>query len=317
MIIPNYGKIGEAMDLFKALTVFAKVAEAGSLTGAARALNMSNPSVTRHVADLEGHLGARLFNRSTRRLSLTETGAAFLERSKQLLLDFEEATAAASTSAASPSGILRINAPISFAVGHLARVLPQYSERYPQVGLDVTLSDRVINLVEEGYDLAIRIGRIQDSSLVARKIAPVRMLLCAAPAYLDRHGTPQVPDDLQQHRCLTYSYASAPDEWQFSHAGNNHTVRIKGPMHANSGDLLRAAALAGMGIILQPSFIVGDDIRSRKLIALLPGFTAAMTQIHAVYPSRRHLSAKVRTFVDYLIEQFGDNPYWDRDIQAD
>jgi DNA-binding transcriptional LysR family regulator len=303
------------MDLFKAMSVFVKVAETGSLTAAAVALDISNPSVTRHLADLEGHLGARLFNRSTRRLSLTETGAAFLERSKQLLFDLEEATSAANSSTASPGGTLRINAPISFAVSHLARVLPHYSERYPKVSLDVTLSDRVVNLVEEGYDLAIRIGRIQDSSLVARKIAPVRLLLCAAAAYLERHGTPLVPSDLKQHHCLSYSYAATPDEWQFEHAGENHVVRIKGPMHANNGDLLREAALAGMGIILQPSFIVGDDIRSNKLITLLPGYTAAMTHIYAVYPSRQHLSAKVRTFVDYLVEQFGDNPYWDRDLQ--
>lgn len=303
------------MDLFKAMSVFVKVADCGSLTAAAVALDISNPSVTRHLADLESHLGARLFNRSTRRLSLTETGAAFLERSKQLLSDLEEATSAANSSTASPGGILRINAPISFAVSHLARVLPHYSERYPKISLDVSLSDRVVNLVEEGYDLAIRIGRIRDSSLVARKIAPVRLLLCAAPAYLERHGTPVAPNDLQRHHCLSYSYAATPDEWQFEHAGKNHAVRIKGPMHANNGDLLREAALAGMGIILQPSFIVGDDIRSHKLIALLPDYTAAMTHMYAVYPSRQHLSAKVRTFVDYLVEQFGDNPYWDRDLQ--
>lgn len=306
--------LGDAVDLFKAMSVFVKVADCGSLTAAAVALDISNPSVTRHLADLEGHLGARLFNRSTRRLSLTETGAAFLERSKQLLYDLEEATSAANSSTASPGGILRINAPISFAVSHLARVLPHYSERYPKISLDVSLSDRVVNLVEEGYDLAIRIGRIQDSSLVARKIAPVRLLLCAAPAYLERHGTPLVPGELQPHHCLSYSYAATPDEWQFEHAGKQHVVRIKGPMHANNGDLLREAALAGMGIILQPSFIVGDDIRSHKLISLLPGYTAAMTHIYAVYPSRQHLSAKVRTFVDYLVEQFGDNPYWDRDL---
>ena len=302
------------MDLFQAMKVFAKVAEVGSLSGAARALDISNPSVTRHVTDLETYLNARLFNRSTRRLSLTETGAAYLERCKQVLLDLEDATLAAGVSVAKPSGTLRINAPVSFAVNHLGRVLPRYAQRYPEVNLEVSLSDRIVDLVEEGYDLAIRIGRIQDSSLVVRKIAPLRLLVCAAPAYLKAHGTPREPKDLARHICLTYSYAASRDEWKFMHDGKTQAVRVKGPMHANNGDLLREAALAGMGIVLQPSFIVGDDVRAHKLVALLPDYQALTGAINAVYPSRRHLSAKVRTFVDFLIEQFGDRPGWDRDL---
>lgn len=302
------------MDLFQAMKVFAKVAEVGSLSGAARVLDISNPSVTRHVSDLESYLNARLFNRSTRRLSLTETGAAYLERCKQVLLDLEDATLAAGVSAAKPSGTLRINAPVSFAVNHLGRVLPQYARRYPDVNLEVSLSDRIVDLVDEGYDFAIRIGRIQDSSLVVRKIAPLRLLVCAAPSYLKRHGTPHEPKDLTRHICLSYSYAASRDEWQFVRDGKTHAVRIKGPMHANNGDLLREAALAGMGIILQPSFIVGDDVRAKKLVALLPDYQPLSGAINAVYPSRQHLSAKVRTFVDFLTEQFGDSPSWDRNL---
>ncbi|MFC3107578.1 LysR family transcriptional regulator [Undibacterium arcticum] len=299
------------MDLFHAMKVFVKVADAGSLSGAARALALSNPSVTRLLAELESHVGARLFNRSTRRLSLTEAGAAYLERCRQVLLDIDDAALAAGRGAAEPSGTLRINAPVSFAVNHLGPVLAQYAARYPQVHLDVTLSDRVVDLVDEGYDLAIRIGRIRDSSLVARQIAPLRMLLCAAPSYLASHGTPATPRDLAQHVCLHYSYWSTRDEWQFARDGKTHAVRIRGSLQANNGDLLRAAALAGMGIILQPSFIIGDDVRRGTLIPLLPDYQAAAGAIHAVYPSRRYLSAKVRTFVDFLVERFGAVPEWD------
>lgn len=302
------------MDLFKSLNVFVKVAEAGSLSGAARLLDVSNPSVTRHLAELEIHVGARLFNRNTRRLSLTETGASYLERCKQVLLDIDAATMDAATSAAQPNGALRINAPVSFSVNHLARILPEYARRFPEVSLDVTLSDRVVDLVDEGYDLAIRIGRVLDSSLVARKIAPARMVVCTSPAYLEKHGTPESPADLAKHNCLDYTYSSTRGEWQFAHAGKTHVVRVKGSMQANNGDLLREAALTGMGIIAQPTFMVYRELRDGQLVALLTDHAIAAKTILAVYPSRRHLSAKVRTFVDYLVESFGDIPYWDRDL---
>jgi DNA-binding transcriptional LysR family regulator len=302
------------MDLFQAMNVFVKVAESGSLSGAARALDMSNPSVTRHVADLETYLQARLFNRSTRRLSLTETGVAYLERCRQLLADLEDASQAARMSAAHPTGRLRVNAPVSFAVNHLGRVLPGYAQRYPEVTLDVTLSDRVVDLVDEGYDVAIRITRIQDSSLVARKIAATRRIACAAPAYLKKHGKPREPKDLADHVCLSYTYLATRDEWHFERNGKRHAVRVKGLLQANNGDLLREAAIGGMGIVVQPSFIVGDAIRAKKLVPLLTDYEASELPIYAVYPSRQHLSAKVRTFVDYLAAQFGEDPDWDRGI---
>ncbi|MFC5474942.1 LysR family transcriptional regulator [Paraherbaspirillum soli] len=302
------------MNLFEAMKVFVKVAELGSLSGAARALGLSNPSVSRHIADLEQYLQARLLNRSTRRLSLTDTGSAYLERSKQVLFDLEQATLAAGMHAAKPSGVLRLNAPVSFSVSHLGRVLPLYAQRYPNVALDVTLSDRIVDLIEEGFDLAIRIGRLQDSNLVTRKIAPARLLLCASPAYLEQHGTPQQPSDLERHTCLTYAYSMPGDEWRLQRDGKTHTVRIKGGLHCNNGDLLRAAALGGMGIIRQPTFIIGDDIRNGRLVPLLTDYHGPELAIHAVYPSRQHLSAKVRTFVDFLAEQFGDAPDWDRDL---
>lgn len=293
------------MDLFQAMRIFAKVAEAGSLSGAARALDISNPSVTRHIADLEAYVNARLFNRSTRRLSLTETGIAYLERCRQILADIEESTLLASMSAADPVGTLKIAAPVSFSVNQLSDVFPRYARRYPRVNLDVSLSDRVVDLVEEGYDLAIRIGRIQDSSLVARKIAPVRLQVCASPAYLKKHGTPREPRDLEKHTCLSYTYSSMRDEWRFTRDGKIQSIRVTGPMQVNNGDLLRGAALAGMGIVMQPSFIVGDDIRRRALVPLLTDYHLPESAIHVVYPSRLHLSAKVRTFVDHLVETFG------------
>lgn len=305
------------MDLFMAMKVFVKVAEGGSFSAAARALDMSNPSVTRHVADLEAHLHARLFNRSTRRLSLTDTGSAYLERARQLLQDLEDAAMAAGAGAATPVGTLRVNAPVSFAVNYLARALPEYTQRYPQVQLDLTLSDRAVDLVEEGYDIAIRIMRLQDhATLVARQVGTARSLVCAAPSYLRRHGTPKTPEELARHQCLAYTYLATRDEWQFSKDGRVHKVKIRGGLVANNGDLLREAAVAGMGVILQPSFIVGDAVRQKKLVPLLPDYEIGTLPIYALYPSRKHLSAKVRTFVDFLVERFGGHPDWDRDLEA-
>ncbi|MEB0010689.1 LysR family transcriptional regulator [Glaciimonas sp. Gout2] len=299
------------MNLFESMKVFVKVADCGSLSAAARALDISNPSVTRHIADLEAYLHARLLNRTTRRISLTDTGTAYLERSRQLLFDLDEAETEASNSAANPSGILRINVPVSFSVNHLGRVLPLYAERYPNVVLDVSLSDRIVDLVDEGYDLAIRIGKLQGQSLVVRKIAPARVLLCAGPGYLAKNGTPQHPIDLENHVCLNYAYSTPRDEWRFLRDGKTIAVHVKGRLNTNNGDLLREAAIAGMGIIRQPSFIVGDDVRAGRLVMLLPEYHSETLSIYAAYPSRRHLSAKVRTFVDFLGEQFGDTPYWD------
>lgn len=292
------------MDLFQSMKVFVKVAEVGSLSGAARALDISNPSVTRQISELEAYVNARLFNRSTRHLSLTEAGVTYLERCRQILADIEESTLLAGRGAADPTGTLKIAAPVSFSVNQLGHVFPEYARRYPKVRLNVSLSDRVVDLVEEGYDLAIRIGRIQDSTLVARKIAPVRLQVCASPAYLKKHGTPHAPKDLEKHVCLSYSYWASRDEWSFTRDGKTASVRVTGPMLANNGDLLRGAALAGMGIVMQPTFIVGDDIRKKTLVPLLSDYQPPESAIYAVYPSRAHLSAKVRTFVDYLVETF-------------
>jgi len=293
------------------MTVFARVVEAGSFTRAAERLDISNAAATRHVAYLESILGVRLLNRSTRNLSLTHTGQAYYERCLQILADVEEANAAAGESADVPRGVLRINGPVSFATRHVAPLLGEYSERHPQVTLDVAISDRIVDIVEEGYDLAIRITRNPVPALIARRLAPARMVLCAAPGYLERHGRPKTPADLERHACLNYSYLATGSAWRFTGPRGEETVRIKGPIVANNGDVLHAALLQGVGIALQPSFIAWEDLRAGRLVALLPTHRPPVLDIYAMYASRRHLSAKVRTFIDFLVGRFGDPPYWD------
>ena len=299
------------MDRFLAVTVFTKVVEAGSFSRAAERLGMSTTAASRHVAELEKHLGTRLLHRSTRRLSLTDTGRAFYERSVQILADLDEAEAVAGSATSRPSGVLKINLPVSFGIVHLAPILPDFTARYPEISLDVAISDRVVDLVEEGYDLAVRISRNLQTTLVARPIASTRLVVCAAPAYLERHGVPRVPEDLAAHNCLSYSYSATGNEWHFEGEDGIHVASVAGSMHANNGDMLRAAALAGMGIILQPTFLVGDDLKTGRLSLLLPEYRIPDVTIYAIYPSRRHLSAKVRAFVDFLVERFGGEPTWE------
>jgi DNA-binding transcriptional LysR family regulator len=299
------------MDRMLAMQVFAKVVESGSFSRAAERLGLSSTATSRHVADLETHLGSRLLNRTTRRLSLTDAGRAYYERCNAILDDIDEAEALAGSATRKATGTLRINAPVSFGARHLAPLLPRYCEQHPDVTLDITLADRQVDLVEEGYDLAIRIARELHTTLVARRLAPARLQLVAAPAYLAAHGTPATPADLAQHRCLGYAYTRGGNEWELGGPGGPHIVPLKGPMKANNGDLLHEATLAGAGIALQPTFIAGPALASGALRALLQQYPAPLLDIYAVYPSRRHLSAKVRTFVDFLVANLGDRPAWD------
>jgi DNA-binding transcriptional LysR family regulator len=294
------------------MRAFVRVAEAGSFVRAAGQLAISTTSVSRQVADLEAHLGARLLNRTTRRLALTDTGRAYLDRARALLEDLDEAEAAAAAATREVSGRLRVNAPLSFGTRHLAPLIARYCEAHPRVELDVTLSDRIVDLVEEGYDLAVRIAAELNPTLVARRLAPARLVLVAAPAYLARHGTPRRPADLTRHRCLGYSYLRGGTEWQLGGRGGPHIVPLSGPLTANNGDLLHEAALAGLGIALLPTFLCGDALRGGRLAALLPEHPPPELAIHAVYASRRHLSARVRSFVDYLAAHLGERPAWDR-----
>lgn len=303
------------MDRLRAFEVFATVVARGSFTRAADALDTSPANVTRYVNELEAHLGTRLLNRSSRKLSLTESGEALYERSRSILDEVAETEALVSASALQPRGRLKVNAPLSFGVLHLAPLWPKFLAKYPEVELDVALSDRVVDIVEEGYDLAIRISRGGSTAHVARKLATSRNILCAAPAYLARHGQPTVPADLSEHICVGYTYSSTADEWRFTdRAGNDHAVKVTCAFHTNNGDTARAAALAGHGIIWQPSFLIGPDLAAGRLVRVMPDYRLPDIDIQAVYPSRRHLSAKVRAMVDFLVAAFHGTPPWDVDF---
>ncbi|KQX01341.1 LysR family transcriptional regulator [Massilia sp. Root418] len=300
------------MDRLRALEVFVEVVRKEGFARAAEALDTSPANVTRYISDLEAHLHTRLLNRSSRRMSLTSSGEALFERAKSILDEVAEAEAIVSSATMQPRGLLRINAPLSFGVLHLAPLWPRFMERYPEVQLEVALIDRVVDIVEEGYDMAIRISRSGSASHVARKLASSVNVLCAAPAYLAKHGAPAVPADLLKHSCIGYSYA-ASDEWQLLDAeGKLHTVKIPFMMRTNNGDTARAVALGGQGLIWQPTFLIGADLRAGRLVQVLPDYRMPDIDIQAVYPSRRHLSAKVRVMIDFLVEQFKDTPPWDR-----
>ena len=299
------------MDRFLALTTFARVVEQGNFARAADKLGMSTSAVSRHVSELEAHLATRLLHRTTRRLSLTETGQAFHERCVQLLADLAEAEEAVTAATLVPRGTLRLTSSVTFGDRHLAPAIADFAVLHPQVEFDVELSDRAVDIVDEGLDLAVRIGGIGSQTLIARKLASTQLVLCAAPAYLERHGRPAVPEDLAGHVCLTYEYLAAKNQWRFrDSARREHTVKIGGRPHANSGQFLAALAVAGVGIALEPDFIVAPEIRAGRLLPILPGFTPPASDIHAAYPSRRHLSAKVRAFVDFLARRFAGTPEW-------
>jgi DNA-binding transcriptional LysR family regulator len=299
------------VDRFQSLMAFARVVEAGSFARAADRLDISVSAVSRQLADLESHLGVRLLNRTTRRLSLTESGQAFYERCVQLLADLEEAEEAVSASAVVPRGTLRITASISFGAGYLGPAIAEFRQRHPQLRFDLELSDRAVDLVDERIDLAIRIGAIGSQALIGRRIGIAQMVCCAAPAYLAKHEAPRTPADLAEHACLTYEYSSGGNLWRFTDAANRvHDVNVSGVAHANNGAMLAALAVAGVGITLEPDFIVAPDVRAGRLVRLLRDYAPPAISINAAYPSRRHLSAKVRAFIDFLVERFGRDPQW-------
>jgi len=299
------------MDRLAAIEVFAQVVEAGSFAKAADRLGLSTSATSRHVAELESHLQTRLLNRTTRRVSLTESGRAFYERAVQLLGDLAEAEQEAASAAVVPRGTIRLTTSITFGVRHVAPAIAEFMARHPDVRFDVSLSDRVVDLVEEGLDLAIRIGAAGGENLVARKLGETRLVPCASPEYLAKHGTPNAPEDLARHSCLTYEYVNPRHVWQFrDRSGAERTVRVAGRLHSNNGDLLAEAAAHGAGIVFEPAFIVGAEVRAGRLVPLLQDFEPAPVPIYALYPSRKHLSAKVRRFVEFLVERYSDARDW-------
>ncbi|MEZ0170113.1 LysR family transcriptional regulator [Microvirga sp. TS319] len=305
------------LDRITGMQIFVRVATLGSLSAAARSLGISQTMATKHVGAIEERLGIKLLHRTTRRLTLTEAGRRYLESAERILAEVEEADAAASAERVEVRGMLRVNAPLSFGVREVAPLMAEFSRLHPAVTVDLGLNDRFVDLIDEGWDVAIRIGRMRDSTMVARRIAPCRLVLCGSPAYLAEKGTPSTVADLQQHNCLGYTLSQGvgPDGWSFG-ADGRVKVPIKGNLRINNGDALVAAAVAGQGLIYQPTFITSHDLREGRLIALtldhppldLPG-------IFAVYPSDRHPPAKVRAFVDFLARRFGSNPPWDRGLK--
>lgn len=297
------------MDRLAAMGAFVEVVEVGSFVRAAERLGASTSSTSRLIADLEAHLGARLLNRTTRKLSLTETGQAYYERCVQLLADVAEAEAAAGAAAVSPSGRLKLTCPYNLLSRPIAPALAEFVRRYPRVAFDVTVADRVVDLVDEGFDLAVRIGEPGGEQLVARRLGATELVACASPGYLARHGAPREPQDLARHQALTYAYVATPFAWRFIDGeGRANEARVAGPLHANSGELLIAAAVSGMGIAFEPDFVVGPHLVSGELVRVLDGYRGPKLDVWAVYPSRRHLSAKVRAFVAYLAEAFAADP---------
>jgi len=299
------------MDRFLEMQTLVAVVDAGSFVKAADSLSLSKAAVSRYVADLEARLGVRLLQRTTRRLSLTEAGQGFYARSKELLAGVDEAEAELTSRSGAASGLLRINAPVTFGILHLAPLWGLFRSQYPDVALDLTLADRVVDLVEDGYDMAIRIATLPSSTLVSKRLASTRMLLCASPAYLAAKGTPLHPRDLALHAVIAYTYWAAKDEWHFDGPEGTVSVTTRPCIHANNGDTCRAAALAHQGIILQPSFLVGEDLAAGRLVELLPAYRSLEMGIYAVYPSRKHVPPKVRVLVDFLASHFAQpRAFW-------
>ncbi len=290
------------MDRLTSLEVFVRVNQEGSISAAARAMRMSQTMATKHLAALEARLGAALLHRSTRRISLTETGRRFLESAERILGDLEESEAQVTAEHVRVEGLLRINAPVSFGIRRLAPLIAEFSTRYPGVTVDLGLNDRYVDLVEEGWDIAIRIGTLPSSALIARRLAPCETIICASPAYLAAHGTPKTVTDLATHNCLGYTLARSlsDDIWVFGKTGKVR-VRIKGTLRANNGDALVAAAAAGLGLIFIPRFIAAGELATGRLVEVaLDEPCPELGGIYAVHPAGRRAPAKVRAFIDFI-----------------
>jgi len=303
-------------DQLAAMAVFARVVEAGGFSAAARELGLSKSAVSKSVARLEDRLGLRLLNRTTRKLSLTEAGAAYHAGCRRMLAEAEAAEREVVRLAGAPRGTLKLDLPMSFGVSRIAPLLPAFLQRYPEVDLDVVFEDRRIDLVEEGYDLAVRIAALPDSSLVARRLCPVRRVVVASPAYLSTRGTPRRPEALAAHDCLLYHYLPSGDLWRFlGPEGEERSVKVSGRARLNNGEALLTACIAGLGVALMPTFLCAEALRDGRLRRLLADWRdPAELAVHAVFPATRNLSPKVRAFVDHLAAAFGPNPPWDEGL---
>lgn len=299
-------------DPLEGYATFAAVVECGGFSAAEQRLGLTKSAISKQVSRLEERLGARLLNRTTRRLALTEAGQAFYQHALRILAEADEAELAVSQLHASPRGLLRVSVPMSFGIRHLGPVLCPFLERYPDLTLEAQYDDRLVDLVAEGFDVAVRITRLADSSMIARKIAPCRRVAVASPEYVARHGMPHHPAELARHETLLYTLQTTANTWTLIHRdGSLAEITLSGRLRVNNGDALRAAAVSGLGIIVTPTFIVGADLAAGRLVRVLPEWEAEPIHVYAVYPPGRHLSVKVRAFVDFLVESFGPKPYWD------
>jgi len=298
------------------MAVFAKVVAAGSLSAAARELGLSPALISRRLAGLEARLGVRLVNRTTRSLRLTDEGASYYDTCTRVLAEIDEADAAVSAGRVEPQGALKVAMPASFGHQHLAPLIPEFASRYPKVQMALSLSDRNVNVIEEGFDLAIRIAHLEDSSLAARRLAPNRRVVCASPAYLERHGTPRTPQDLARHNCLTAN--DFVTNWDYKGPdGKPGSVRVSGRYACDNWEVLREWALAGLGVALKSTWDVHRHLKDGSLVSVCPGYTfGSDVAIFAVYPHRRFLPAKTRVFIEFLAASFGPEPYWDRPTQT-
>lgn len=299
------------MDRFQEMRVYTAVVNAGSFVRAADDLQISKAATSRYVADLEARLGVRLLQRTTRKLSLTEEGEVFYTRCKTLLNELDETEAEITSRAGEASGQLKINAPLSFGLLHLASLWPEFMAKHPKVSLDVTLGDRTIDLIEEGFDLAVRIGEMPSSSLISRKLGKTRMVLCASPEYVKKQGIPIQPSDLAVLDVISYNLLAMGEDWQFFGPNGGITVKVHPRMRTNSGDTCRMAALLGQGIVLQPSFLIGADLASGALVELLPEYRSVELGIYAVYPTRKFVAPKVRLLIDFLVEALRQSNWQD------
>ena len=293
------------MDRLTSMAVFAKAVDAGSFSAAGEALSMSSQLVGKHVRMLEDQLGVQLLNRTTRRQSLTDAGRDFLERVHHILAEVEAAETFAEQSRAIPRGRLRINAPVTFGAHELARVLPDYLGQFPEVSVDLSLTDRMVDLVDEGFDVVFRVGVLSDSGLIARPLRPYELMLCAAPAYLERNGVPQTPHDLRDHQCLGFATGELSTTWRFMGTAGPITVPVRSRFVVNSGQALLTAAVAGLGLIFQWSPLLRDEISSGRLVRLLPDYAPPPRPMHILYAPDRRITPKLRSFLDFVADRFG------------
>lgn len=304
------------MDRFENMDTFIRVVEAGSITGAADRLGVAKSAVSRRLKEMEEHLGVQLFHRTTRQMNLTDTGRAFYHQSVRILDDVLEAELSTSQAHGTLKGCLKIALPASFGLMHMGPAINEFLQEHPEIEFDLDFNDREVDLIQEGFDLAIRIANLPDSSLIARRLAPIHTVICASPGYLEEMGNPPSLDELSNHRCLVYSLLHDFEHWQLTDAkGEVIKTKIHPYLKSTTGEFIRDAAVEGVGIGLMPSFIVYKEIESGALVPLLTEYKTSQIDAYAIYPQTRHLSQRVRAFVDFLVKRFEGTPYWDLNLQ--